>query len=401
MKKIIGLALVLSVLLCVYFLFKPVFTHNVGWKTFSIKEQIEPEKTHGEELFKKADEALIKNYKEIKTPALSVTIYRGDTVLYENMIGYADIENRKRITSNTRFRIGSTSKAVTSVGLGILLEKEKLNLETKVSDYFPNKYDKLSNLTVKEVASHTSGIRNYGTCFCFPIWEYYNNKEYNSIEDAINVFAGDDLLFKPSASFSYSSYNYTILSGLMEKASKEKFSSFMIKEVFNPLNMKNTSAFEKGNLAKFYQVEEKEYKLVPAVNNSNKIAGGGFVSTSNDLAKLGSSILTNKLFNKDIKELLFTPVKLSNGKVNKQNYGLGWRIVESTKPFKDKRKVRVIHHGGTAMGATAMLILLPEYNISMSAVINKSASGISDLVKVLYEIIDILTHDDKVHFVEL
>jgi len=400
MKKYIKLAVLLSVIFVVYFLFKPVLTYNFGWKLFEVNKNIKPEKEHSIKRLIKADEILLQHYKQIKTPALSVTVYKNDTLLYDNIIGYSDVENRIKITSETKFRIGSTSKAITSTGLGVLLEKGTLNLETRVKDLFPGEYDKLSNLTVQELASHTSGIRNYGMCFCFPIWEYYNDNQYNSIEKAVAIFANDDLLFKAGSAFSYSSYNYTILSLLMEKSTNESFSSLMDNNVFEPLKMKNTSIDEIGNVASFYLIEENKYRIATYVNNSNKIAGGGFVSTSNDLAKLGSSILKNKLFSEKIKQQLFTAVKLSNGKVNKQNYGLGWRIVESIKPFKDKRKVKVIHHGGVAMGSTAMFILLPEYNISMSAIMNKSASGISDLVKVLYEIIDTLIHDDTAHSLE-
>lgn len=398
MKIYIKLTVLLSVMLVVYFLFKPVLTHNFGWELFEVNKEIKPEKEHLIKRLVEADEILSQHYKQINTPALSVTVYKNDTLLYDNIIGYSDIENRIKATSETKFRIGSTSKALTSTMLGVLLEKNKLNLGTRVGDLFPNKYFKLSNLTVKDLASHTSGIRNYGKCFCFPIWEYYNDSQYNSIEEAVAIFANDDLLFKPSSAFSYSSYNYTVLSLLMEKSTGENFSFLMNENVFEPLKMKNTSVDETGNIASFYLIEENQYRTATSVNNSHKIAGGGFVSTSNDLAKLGSSILANKLFSEETKQQLFAPIKLSNGKVNKQNYGLGWRIVESIKPFKDKRKVKVIHHGGVAMGSTAMFVLLPEYNISMAAIMNKSASGISDLVKLLYEIIDTLIHDDRAHF---
>src|SRR5690606_12487415 len=126
------------------------------------------------------------------------------------------------------FRIGSVSKAVTSVGLGKLLEQEKIRLNDTVGKYVP--YFEHPEITIRQLASHTSGIRNYGLCFCFPIWEYYHLKNHNSIEKSVAVFNGDPLRFKPGTSFGYSTYNYTLLSAAMEEASGSKFLRFMTDE---------------------------------------------------------------------------------------------------------------------------------------------------------------------------
>ena len=398
MKKYIKIAVLLLVFIVAYFLFQPVLVHNFGWKPFPKNL----DSLNRNDLNKKSDHILFDEFVKLKTPALSISIRKNDTILYSKTMGFSDIENGIKANSNTKFRIGSVSKALTSGGLGILLQNNKLNLNTSVNDFFSGKYKLLSSLTVKDLASHTSGIRNYETCFCFPIWEYNSNDQYASVKESVEIFAYDDLLFKPSSAFSYSSYNFTMLSLLMEKSSNKNFLSFMNEEVFTPLKMTNTSNIEIGNLATFYQVENEEYKTVFKVNNSNKIAGGGFVSTSNDLAKYGSAILNNKLFSEETKQQLFTPIKLLNGEINVQNYGLGWRIDETSKIFKDKRKVKIVHHGGVAMGSTAFLLLLPEYNISAAIVMNSNTNnGARKLSSILYKIINELTHDDKAHSLKL
>ncbi|MEE9407244.1 MAG: serine hydrolase domain-containing protein [Polaribacter sp.] len=398
MKKYIKAAVTLLVLLVVYFLFQPVLVHNFGWKPFPKNLKSLENKV----LKLQVDKIFSTEYLKLKTPALSISIRKNDSVLFNKTLGFADIENKIKATSQTKFRIGSVSKALTSGGLGVLLQNNKLKLNTSVNDLFSDKYQKLSNLTIQELASHTSGIRNYETCFCFPIWEYYNNNKYESVEESVTIFAEDNLLFKPSTAFSYSSYNFTLLSLLMEKSSNKNFTSFMNEEVFTPLKMTNTSNNEKDNIAVFYQLENDEFKKVFKINNSNKIAGGGFVSTPNDLTKFGSAILNNKLFNKEVQQQLFTPIKLLNGEINKQNYGLGWRIDETSKIFERNRKVQIIHHGGVAMGSTAFLLLLPEYNISAAIVMNSNTNkGAQKLSKILYKIINELTHDDKVHSLKL
>ncbi|MDT0685862.1 serine hydrolase domain-containing protein [Autumnicola psychrophila] len=138
--------------------------------------------------------------------------------------------------SITKYRIGSISKSLTSVGLGLLFERKTIEPNSIVENYVPYANSKLSKLTIKELASHTSGIRNYSSCLCFPIWEFYNNNQYNSIKQSVLIFNNDDLIFEPSTDFNYSTYNYTLLSGIIEGATNLDYLEFMKTNVFEPLN---------------------------------------------------------------------------------------------------------------------------------------------------------------------
>jgi len=360
-------------------LFKPVITYNFGREKLQDLSHLQPNINHSKKIEKQADSLVISEFIKLKTPALSASIGINNTLIWSNTIGYADINNQIIADSLTKFRIGSTSKALTSIGLGILIQSKKLKPQSLVKNFVPYASHILSEITLEQVASHTSGIRNYGTCFCFPIWEYYNNHEYNSIEESIAVFNNDELLFEPSTDFSYSSYNYTLLSGMMEKASEQKFLPFMQEKVFQPLYMTQTKADKKDqnkeNTAKFYEIDNREIKESYEVNNSVKWAGGGFLSSTNDLVKFGNAVLNYKLIDSITTAKLFEPVKLNSGQINGQNYGMGWRNDMYENIHKDGHKVNIIHHGGTAMGSTAMLILLPEYNLTVAVTMNRNASS--------------------------
>ena len=54
---------------------------------------------------------------------------------------------------------------------------------------------------------------------------------------------------------------------------------------------------------------------------------------------------------------------------------MGWRNDMNKNIHKDGRDVNIMHHGGVAMGSTAMLILLPEYNITVAVTINRNATS--------------------------
>ncbi len=376
-KTIITVVVALIIILC-YSLFEPIVIYNFGREKLQDLSHLQPNISHNKQIKKQADSLLISEFNKLKAPALSASIGINNTLIWSNTIGYADIDNRIIADSYTKFRIGSTSKALTSIGLGVLIQSKKLKPQSLVKDFVPYASPILSEITLEQVASHTSGIRNYGTCYCFSIWEYYNNDEYNSIEESIAVFNDDELLFEPSTDFSYSSYNYTLLSGMMEKASEKKFLPFMQEKVFQPLYMTQTKPDRKNqnkaDTAKFYDVENGEIKESYEVNNSVKWAGGGFLSTPNDLVKLGNAVLNYRLLDSITTAKLFKPVKLNSGKINSQNYGMGWRNDMYENIHKDGHKVNIIHHGGTAMGSTAMLILLPEYNLTVAVTMNRNAS---------------------------
>ncbi len=370
-------------------LLEPIILYTSGWSSFPETNSMQPIVHHQDATSKEADRLLRKIFSNLNTPALSVAIGKNNTVVWSNAIGYEDIENNIKAGLQTKFRIGSTSKAVTSIGLGILIQNKELGLASKVKEYVPYASQTTSQITIKQLASHTSGIRNYGLCFCFPLWEYFNNDEYTTIQESVAVFNNDDLLFLPGTDFSYSTYNYTLLSAVIEGASKMSFPDFMKTSVFKPLKLETidfeNESISPNNLSKFYSVESGQYKEVYTVNNSNKWAGGGMVSSPTDLVVLGNSFLNNSLLTKKITTSLTTPVKLVTGEMNEQYYALGWRNTYTTSIFKNKRKIQILHHAGVANGATSVFILFPEYNVTVSLLVNSNPE-VSDLFEYSYEL---------------
>ena len=395
-KKITITFILLGIFILSYYLFEPVFHYYAGLKEMPNLKEINLETKHNKTIEQEADDLLKKYFKSLQTPSISIAIGVNDSIAWSNSIGYADVENKTLVNSKTKYRIGSISKCLTAVAMGKLFENKTLTPNTIVEKHVPYAANNLAKLTVYELASHTSGIRNYGSSLGFPIWEFYNNDQYNSIEESVAIFNDDKLLFEPSTDFNYSTYNYTLLSAVMEGATKLDYLELMKKSVFTPLNLTETmpdEAISKSkNIAQFYDIDEQNISKAYNTNSSNKWAGGGFLSTPTDLVKFGNSVLNERTINAQTTKLLFEPVKLKNGKINEQNYGLGWRNDIRNDIIKDKRKVRVIHHGGSATGSIAMLILLPEYNTSVAVAMNRSGSS-SDLFDISFRIAELFIEE--------
>ena len=295
-------------------------------------------------------------------PGLSITVSNKSEIIWAEGFGFSDLENKTPVRLNSKFRIGSISKSLTSLALGKLIEEGKINLSDpihKFVTYFPKKK---YPITFQELASHTAGIRNYN----YKNGEYFSDKAYNTIEESIAIFKEDSLMFQPKTKYGYSTYGYVLLSAGIEGVTNQSYLEYMKESVFAPLKMYNTVPDYNErivqNRAHFYQQSDGQIVNASYIDNSNKWAGGGFLSTSLDLAKMSQSLLRHEYMNESTLNTLWTPTILSNDK--KTNYCLGWRKNE------DNLGRSYIHHGGSSVGGRSFLLIYPEEEIIVTITCN-------------------------------
>jgi CubicO group peptidase (beta-lactamase class C family) len=301
-------------------------------------------------------------------PGLSVSVGNASGILWAEGFGFADIESRLPVSIHSRFRLGSVSKSLTSVGLGSLVENGKLDLDAPIRQYVPGFPTKKFNITARQLATHTSGIRHYrdDDPLACP-------KKYHNVAEALSIFAEDSLLFQPGSTYLYSTYGYTLLSAALEGASGNNYLSFMHTWIFSPLGMKDTGPDYNDSLVsnrvRFYEIQNGKQVHAALVDNSYKWAGGGLLSTPVDLVKLGTGLMTYSILGKETVEKLFTPQLLSTGM--NTYYGLGWRI------GKDLHGRKIVHHGGLSDGGRAFIIIYPENDLVIALTANISGASIN------------------------
>ncbi len=292
-------------------------------------------------------------------PGLSVAIGVDGRLFWAEGFGYADVENRVPMLAQTKLRVASVSKSLTSAALGLLVEQGKLDLDAPVQRYVPSFPEKRWPITTRQLAGHLAGIRHYRG------QEFYSMKHYNSVLEALEVFKEDTLLFQPGTRFSYSSYGWNLISAVIEGASNEPFLQFMRRHVFDPLEMHDTVAEHVDSLimhrARFYVYRDSLLMNAPYVDNSVKWAGGGFLSTAPDLVRFGNGLLTGRLLKPETAELLFTAQRTEDGQDT--GYGLGWRVGE----YQGRR---FVWHTGGAVGGSSVLVLLPEARVVVALIVN-------------------------------
>ncbi|HEY4613418.1 MAG TPA: serine hydrolase domain-containing protein [Bacteroidota bacterium] len=304
-----------------------------------------------------------------KLPGFAVAVSVGDSIVWSEGFGFADVERREPVTPSTRFRIGSVTKLLTAIAAAQLYERGVLDLDSPVQRYVPSFPDKGSTVSTRQLLGHLSGIRHYGRS------EFISRVRYSSVEEALGVFKNDSLLFTPGTKYFYSSYGYVLASAVIEKASGLDFLRYLSKEVINRLGMASTVPDYNDpriNQATPYSFDASNNVALDTTFNDNSIrwAAGGFLSTANDLTLLGSSLLKDGVLKPETRRLLVTSQKTSDGK--ETGVGLGWRI------GTDSLGHRFFHHAGVSLGGRAVVMVYPDSKVVVALLTNLSFARIGE-----------------------
>jgi len=326
-------------------------------------------------LEQKLDILCERQYEDGNFPGLSVMVAYQNELIFSKGLGYANIEKGNPvIPDKTLFRIGSISKSLTAAGLAKLVESNTIDLDDPIQKYVPYFPDKKFEITIRDLACHLAGIRHYRGL------EYLSNIEHADVRSGIHIFQNDELIVEPKSQFKYSSYGWNLISAAIEGASNESFLPYMQKEVFIPLEMKHTFAEKRDlsneNIVGFYKHNEQNRIMTEIqVNNSYKWAGGGFLSTAEDLIKFAKGIMRNRLYNPGTRDLFWTSCELADGSLT--NYGLGW----FDNVDDDGRKM--VGHSGGSVGGTSMLLIYPDEELIVVTLVNLSSAKMDNLARQL------------------
>ncbi|MEP7347619.1 MAG: serine hydrolase domain-containing protein [Gemmatimonadaceae bacterium] len=295
------------------------------------------------------------------SPGVSIAVAVDGIRVWEEGFGFADLEQRVPVTPQTTFRIGSVSKSLTSIALGLLVQGGQIDLDAEVQRYAPSFPRKPWPVTVRQVGGHIAGIRHYNGL------EYLSAKHYDNVSDPLAIFQDDSLLFEPGTNFNYSSYGFNLLSAVVEGAAKEPFVRAMQSRVIAALGMTNTLPDFPDSLVahrtRFYDREGKgAWQNSPYVDQSNKWAGGGFLSTPSDLLLLGGAVMRPGLLTPETIATLTTSQRTRDGK--ETGYGIGWFVA------KDSTGRRMVFHSGGSVGGTTHLVTYPDQGVAVSMAVN-------------------------------
>jgi len=300
-------------------------------------------------------------------PGLSVALVVDDQLVWSKGFGLADVENEVSARGDTVYRIASISKPLSATAVLQLVERERVRLDDPIWKYVPVFPERPLVITLRHLLTHTSGIRHYKP------GEFEMKDHFDSIPEAIGIFKDDPLLFTPGSQYSYSSYAYNLVAGVVEKGSGLSFAAYMKENIWGPVGMTATRLEQLGEVvphrARQYVKGGGNGAVLnaPYADLSIKWAGGGIISTVEDLARFHIALNQGKLLRPETLAQMYTPFTLSDGK--KTSYGLGWQV------NVDERGRTWIAHGGGATGGSSYLLRYPEGKLAVALIANVQNAG--------------------------
>ncbi|MEX1113357.1 MAG: serine hydrolase domain-containing protein [Patescibacteria group bacterium] len=301
-----------------------------------------------------------------RLPGLAVTVSIGDDgrpAVWGEGFGFADAEARTPATAETQFRVGSVSKLLTATALMRLSQTGVVDLDTPIANYMSALPPPVRDITLRQLAGHLAGIRHYRGN------EFLSNVQYETLGDAATVFLGDTLVAVPGRRYSYSSYGYNLIGAVLESVLGASFPEVIHRNLTAPLEMRATSPDLKGKpipqRARTYSVTATGVAPTPEDNLSGRWPSGGYLSSTNDLARLGRAVLAPGLLTSASLTFMVTPQRLESG--DETSVGIGWRV--STDP----RGRKYLHHGGSSNGGAAFLLVYPKEQLVVAMASNAFA----------------------------
>lgn len=250
----------------------------------------------------------------------SILIADHGKVVYEKAFGMADRGTKTPFALTTQEYIGSISKQFTAMGIMILKDRQKLNYNQSIRDFFPELPAFMQAVTIRNLLYHTSGLAIFD--------DYPDMTE----KDVFNILLKQDKLhFTPGEKFEYCNAGYSLLGMIIEKVSGQSLNTFMTENIFKPLGMYHTEVSEINHRNTRRAIG---YDLYGGVNNYDTFMGGNasVISTAEDLYKWDEALYHFKLVKPQTLAEAFTSsnqvmnnpaLLLKDGMFGDKSYGFG------------------------------------------------------------------------------
>jgi CubicO group peptidase (beta-lactamase class C family) len=348
-------------------------------------------------------DAYIKNAMALwKTPGLSVVVVKDDQVVFEKGYGVTNVDTKAPFTTSTLSICASTTKAMTAVCMGMLVDEGKIKWTDKVSDVYPalKLYDDYasSQLTVKDLFTHNAGLGNADMLWVF---------DY-SMDTIIQKMRYLKPAYSFRSSFEYQNLMYMVAGEVIHKVSGMSWDAFIQQRLFTPLQMTHTypnhtaSIAEPSHITPHWMYDDSVVKTIPFIDSKTVDAAGGVWSCADDIKKwmrfmLDSATVNGvKLLKPETYAMLFTPQSMVTPaqfyptqqltKPHWKTYGLGW--------FQEDYKGKMVQfHTGSLDGAVAILGLIPDEHFGIYIFANMDHTEIRHAL--MYKAMDMWVFNDN------
>lgn len=336
------------------------------------------------------DTALNKLLADWKIAGFAVAVVEKGKVIYSQGFGYRDLENKKPVTPNTLFAIGSCTKAFTSSLLGILEKDGSFSFDKKAAEYLPSLYfynDAMNNtITARDMASHRTGLPRHDYA-----WYLFPTSSRDTLLQRIRHQ-------EPSAGirerFQYNNFMFLAQGMIAEKITGKSWENNIKERIFTPLGM-TRSNFSIADLQKDADASLgyglRKDSIIRKLDYFNIDAMGPAGSINSSVTEMAQWVISwingGNYQGREVLPAAYTKSAMGsqmvvgpglpgspNPDIHFSNYGLGWFLGSYRGHYR-------VEHGGNIDGFSASTCFFPSDSIGIVVLTNQNGSSVPSIAR--------------------
>ncbi len=329
-------------------------------------------------------DSIFSEWDKPNVPGCALGVIKDGKLIYAKGYGMANIEKSIPNTVNSVFEIASNSKQFTAACIILLEEQGKLDMDNKLSDFFPEFPDCAHQITIRHLLNHTSGIRNDGT---LAFLKSPNNNDTRTDSAIMKLLVNQkELNFKPGDKYEYSNTGYWLLGQIVNKVSKMDLSDFSRQEIFEPLGMNSTLFYKDHrkileNQAYGYEPNGSGGFNICMSTSFDQIGASGIFTSIEDIKKWDDAFYQSNILNKKFWPSMLQRCVLNNG--DTLDYSCG--LIKG-----NYNGLSTISHGGVVFGYRSAIVRFPDQKLTVVLFANRADA---DPTKMCYKVADVLLKD--------
>jgi CubicO group peptidase (beta-lactamase class C family) len=310
---------------------------------------------------------IFKDFDAIAKPGAAVAVMQHGEIVFKKGYGSANLEYDIPVTPSTIFHVASVSKQFTVYSILLLADQGKLALDDDIRKYIPEVPDFGKLITLRHLATHTSGMRDQWELLGLAGWR---SDDVITKEHILKLVAKQKALnFAPGEEYSYCNTGFTLLAEVVARVSGKSFHQFTKDNIFEPLQMTKSQFYDDHerivrNRAYSYEPTDAGYKK--SVLSFANVGATSLFTTVEDLSLWGHHLNRPTEQIKPIVKQMNTLAVLNNGKTFSGAYG------QFVTPHKGLKQIQ---HGGADAGYRSYLGRFPDQDIAVSVFSNFANSN--------------------------
>lgn len=318
-----------------------------------------------------------------RCPGLSVAVAKKNSIIYSKAVGFADLEEKLPLRTDSAHRLGSLSKPVTGTIVMDLVQSGRLKLDSPIKTYLPDLPAAYDKVTIRFLLSHEAGVRDYRN-----LDEVFSVAHYATSQDAIKAFVDDPLLFEPGTKTAYSSFGFTMLGAVAEAATGEPFQD-LSKDFFRRyeimgFDLDDPLAIVPKRVRGYSVDKDGKVSNTRAYDASNKYPAGGFTASAANYLRFVIAVASGRVLKPEFLQEAWTAQQTSDGTLS--SYGLGWGVSE-------REGQKMVGFNGLQPSTTTSFRFLPKQGVGVVALCNAevaNAKGDQDLSGLLDDLLKVV-----------